>query len=60
MKSILRYSATSPYDALLQRTAWSYYQLNGSFDNGCNRVKRPAASPFEGTIPNVSHKNKSI
>ena len=58
MKSILRYSATSPYDALLQRTAWSYYQLNGSFDNGCNRVKRPAASPFEGAITNVSHKKQ--
>ena len=43
-----RYSATSPYDALVERKAWNYYRLNETFDNGCNRVKRPAGSPFEG------------
>ena len=45
-----RYSATAPYDALLERRLWNYYKLNGDVDNGCNRVKRPAETPFEGEM----------
>jgi len=47
---LFRYSANSPYDALVERQQWTYYKLNGRIDNGCNRVKRPAFSPFEGNI----------
>lgn len=42
-----RYSGLSPYDALIERKNWNYYKLNGTSDNGCNRVKRPAFTPFE-------------
>ena len=42
-----RYSGSAPYDALLERKAWNYYKVNGSVSNGCNRVKRPAQTPFE-------------
>ena len=42
-----RYSNV-PFDSLLERKAWNYYSFNGSLDNGCNRVKRPASSEIEG------------
>ena len=48
---IFRYSANSPYDALLERKSWNYYQLNpetsSEVTSGCGRVKRPASSPIE-------------
>lgn len=43
-----RYSNAAPFDALLERKTWTYFKMNGSINNGCNRVKRPATSHIEG------------
>ena len=37
-----------PFDSLISRKAWTYYSLNHSLDNGCNRNKRPATIDIEG------------
>jgi hypothetical protein len=42
----------TPFDSLLERKAWNYYSINGTIDNGCNRVKRPAHEYEGSTCPN--------